>query len=66
MVAGGVLVGLFILIIEIIFKRYKEQIDKDHEMSRTAIIHWKKRIDVGIEMINIALLHLFSFDFLET
>jgi hypothetical protein len=53
MVAGGVLVGLFILIIEIIFKRYKERIDKDNEISQTATVHWKKRMNVGIGMINI-------------
>ncbi len=48
LVAGGVFVGLFILIIEIIFKRYKERIEEDHEISRTATIHWKKRVEVRI------------------
>ncbi len=46
LVAGGVFVGLFILIIEIIFKRHKERLEKENDLSRTAIIHWKKRVEV--------------------
>lgn len=46
LVAGGVCAGLFILIIEIIFKRHRERLEKDQQISRTAAIHWKQRIEV--------------------
>lgn len=42
------MVALFILIIEIIFKRHKEQLEKDNEISRAALIHWKRRVAVRI------------------
>ena len=45
LVVGGVLVGLFLLTIEIVFKRRKERQEKEGELSRTAMIQWKK-IDV--------------------
>ncbi len=47
LVAGGVFVGLFILVIEIIFKRHKERLEEDNKISRTALIHWRKRVEVG-------------------
>jgi hypothetical protein len=46
LVAGGVFVGLFILVIEIIFKRYKERLEKKNQISRTALIHWKQKVEV--------------------
>jgi hypothetical protein len=52
LVAGGVFVGLFILVIEIIFKRHKERLEKENEISRTAVIHWRKRVEVKIVLKN--------------
>ena len=45
LVVGGVLVGLFLLTIEIVFKRRKERQEKEGKLSRTAMIQWRK-IDV--------------------
>jgi len=58
LVAGGVFIGLFILVIEIIFKRYKERLEKENQISRTALIHWKRRVEVRK---NKFLLVFFSF-----
>ena len=45
LVVGGVLVGLFLLTIEIVFKRRKERQQKEDRLSRTAMIQWR-RLDV--------------------
>ena len=42
MVVGGVLVGMFLLVTEIIIKRQKERLENENELSRTALIRWKK------------------------
>ncbi|CAF2325608.1 unnamed protein product [Rotaria sp. Silwood2] len=45
LVAGGVFVGFFVLIIEIIFKRQKERKQRENEISRKVMIYWKKKAD---------------------
>ena len=48
LVAGGIFAGFFLLAIEIAFKRRKDKRDKEVEVSRTAVVHWKKKIEVGV------------------
>jgi len=62
LVAGGVFVGLFILVIEIIFKRYKERLEKKNQISRTALIHWKQKVEVRKKYI---LLCFFLLNFIS-
>jgi ionotropic glutamate receptor NMDA 1 len=47
LVAGGIFAGFFLLAIEIAFKRRKEKQEKDIEVSRSALIHWRKKIEVN-------------------
>ena len=42
LVLGGVVVGLFLLIVEIIFKRHKKRLENESELSRTALVQWRK------------------------
>lgn len=42
LILGGVVLGSFLLIVEIVFKRHKKRQDRETELSRTAKIHWKK------------------------
>jgi ionotropic glutamate receptor NMDA 1 len=51
-VAGGIFAGFFLLAIEIAFKRRKEKQDKEIELSRTALIHWRKSIEVNKLTLN--------------
>ncbi|UJR33351.1 hypothetical protein I4U23_020800 [Adineta vaga] len=44
LVVGGVLIGFFLLIVEIIIKRQKERLEHKSEISRTALIRWKKKV----------------------
>lgn len=48
LVAGGIFAGFFLLAIEIAFKRRKEKREKEMEVSRNAILQWRKRIEVNI------------------
>jgi hypothetical protein len=45
-VAGGIVVGFFLLAIEVVFKRYNEPKEKEEEISRTALIHWRRKVAV--------------------
>ncbi|CAF0902440.1 unnamed protein product [Adineta steineri] len=45
LVAGGIFAGFFLLAIEIAFKRRKERREKEVELSRNALIHWRKKIE---------------------
>ncbi|CAF0819485.1 unnamed protein product [Rotaria sordida] len=45
LVAGGVIVGFFVLILEIIFKRQKERIQRENEISQKVMVYWKKKVD---------------------
>jgi ionotropic glutamate receptor NMDA 1 len=47
LVAGGIFAGFFLLAIEIAFKRRKEKQEKDIEVSRSALIHWREKIEVN-------------------
>ena len=48
MVAGGIFAGFFLLAIEIAFKRRKERQEKDIQVSRNALVHWRKRVEVNL------------------
>ncbi|CAF4501442.1 unnamed protein product [Rotaria sp. Silwood1] len=45
LVAGGIFAGFFLLAIEIAFKRRKERQEKEMEVSRNALLHWRKKIE---------------------
>ncbi|CAF1374204.1 unnamed protein product, partial [Rotaria sordida] len=45
LVAGGIFAGFFLLAIEIAFKRRKEKLEKEMEVSRNALLHWRKKIE---------------------
>ncbi|CAM4854833.1 unnamed protein product [Rotaria socialis] len=45
LVVGGVVLGFFILVIEIVFKRQKERIERERAITRTAIVYWKRRAE---------------------
>ncbi|CAF4291813.1 unnamed protein product [Rotaria socialis] len=45
LVAGGIFAGFFLLAIEIAFKRRKERRENEMEVSRNALLHWRKKIE---------------------
>lgn len=47
LVAGGIFAGFFLLAIEIAFKRRKERRENEMEVSRNALLHWRKKIEVN-------------------
>lgn len=47
MVAGGIFAGFFLLAIEIAFKRRKERREKELQVSKNALVHWRKKIEVN-------------------
>ncbi len=47
LVAGGIFAGFFLLAIEIAFKRRKEKQEKEIQLSRNALTHWRKSIEVN-------------------
>lgn len=47
LVAGGIFAGFFLLAIEIAFKRRKEKREKEVAVSRSALVHWRKKIEVS-------------------
>jgi hypothetical protein len=46
LVAGGIFAGFFLLAIEIAFKRRKERQQKEMQLSRNALTHWRKSLEV--------------------
>ena len=46
LVAGGIFAGFFLLAIEIAFKRRKERREKEMQVSRSALVHWRKKLEV--------------------
>ena len=49
LVVGGILVGFILLIVEVIVKRQKERLEHKSEVSRTALIRWKKKANVRMK-----------------
>ena len=46
LVAGGILMGIFLIFIEIAYKKYKDKKARQHELSRNAFATWRKNIEV--------------------
>ncbi len=46
LVAGGIVMGIFLIFIEIAYKRYKDKKVKQHEVSRNAFATWRKNVEV--------------------
>ncbi len=63
LVAGGIFAGFFLLAIEIAFKRRKEKQQKEIQLSRNALTHWRKSIEVNNEDQNFS--YFFFFFFLQ-
>jgi hypothetical protein len=61
LVAGGIFAGFFLLAIEIAFKRRKEKQQKEIQLSRNALTHWRKSIEVNNEDQNFS--YFFSSSF---
>ena len=49
LVVGGILVGFVFLLVEVIIKRQKERLEHKSEVSRTALIRWKKKAKVRMK-----------------
>lgn len=47
LVAGGIIMGIFLIFIEIAYKRYKDKKAKQHEISRNAFATWRKNVEVN-------------------
>ncbi|CAF4707499.1 unnamed protein product, partial [Rotaria sp. Silwood1] len=45
LVAFGAIIGCFVLIIEIIFKRQKQRVQRENEIARNVMVYWKKRVE---------------------
>jgi ionotropic glutamate receptor NMDA 1 len=46
LVAGGIVMGIFLIFIEIAYKRYKDKKAKEAEVSRSAFATWRKNVEV--------------------
>lgn len=46
LVAGGIVMGIFLIFIEIAYKRYKDRKAKEQEVSRSAFATWRKNVEV--------------------
>lgn len=53
--AGGIFAGFFLLAIEIAFKRRKERQEKDLQVSRSALVHWRKRIEASNDVRQVSI-----------
>jgi ionotropic glutamate receptor NMDA 1 len=50
LVAGGILVGVFLIFIEITYKNRKDKKVREHDLMRNAVAQWRKNIEVFINM----------------
>ena len=48
LVAAGIIMGIFLIFIEIAYKRYKDKKVKQHEVSRNAFATWRKNVEVKV------------------
>lgn len=46
LVAGGIIVGVFLIFIEIAYKKRKDKKVREHDLSRNAFATWKKNVEV--------------------
>lgn len=47
MVAGGIIAGIILIVIEIAYKRHRGLKDKELELARNAADRWRGNIEVG-------------------
>lgn len=47
MVAGGIVAGVFLIVIEIAYKRHRGLKEKELELAKTAADRWRGNIEVG-------------------
>jgi hypothetical protein len=46
LVAGGVIVGIFLIFVEIAYKKRKDKKLKEYDLSRKAFANWRKNVEV--------------------
>jgi ionotropic glutamate receptor NMDA 1 len=46
LVAGGIIVGVFLIFVEIGYKKRKDKKVREHDLSRNAFATWKKNVEV--------------------
>lgn len=46
LVAGGIIVGVFLIFVEIAYKKRKDKKVREHDLSRKAFATWKKNVEV--------------------
>ena len=51
MVAGGIVAGVFLIFIEIAYKKHRGLKEKELELAKTAADRWRGNIEVRIRMI---------------
>ena len=47
MVAGGIVMGVFLIFVEIAYKRHRGLKEKELELAKTAADRWRGNIEVG-------------------
>jgi ionotropic glutamate receptor NMDA 1 len=48
LVAGGIIVGVFLIFIEIAYKKRKDKKVREHDLSRNAFATWRKNVEVNL------------------
>ena len=48
MVAGGIVAGVFLIFVEIAYKRHRGLKEKELELAKTAADRWRGNIEVGL------------------
>lgn len=61
MVAGGIVAGVFLIFIEIAYKRHRGLKEKELELAKTAADRWRGNIEVCQSGVCLLLLFFFSF-----
>ena len=51
MVAGGIVAGVFLIFIEIAYKRHRGLKEKELELAKTAADRWRGNIEVSLKRI---------------
>jgi ionotropic glutamate receptor NMDA 1 len=46
LVGGGIILGMFVIFLEIEYKKRKEKKMKRHDLSRNAFATWRKNVEV--------------------
>ena len=46
LVAGGIIVGIFLILVEIAYKKRKDKKLREYELARKAFANWRKNVEV--------------------